>query len=411
MSNRRQRIEQHPLWIAMESAAQSLGGLDTPGDVSIRGAIDEMQSFLTTARALRTGIDADLAPIAALDTAHNQFSNVSSSLVNYSANPAQPQYLTQAVAYLENVRPHLAGLPRTIGSPAARGAVTRALHEFHDELEASRAQLAVQLETSLDAAKAREDALSENATSLHTALTELEARIGADESRLSDALTSNNETFNAGQTTREGTFKMWLRDQESTFAQLAEPHLSTIKSAATGAEADHDVVSSLRTSTVDMANLASGDILSGQFERHSKAERNASYFAYGLGLLATVAGVLVLLFAFGQVTQALPWQSLVLKLSITGGLGGLAAVGFRYGGKATQRATSFKRQELELRALGPFLAEVNGSEEAKIAFVKRAFGRAWDEGGVSTGTDSADVLSTLTDLVKALTRREPASPD
>ncbi|OJU39919.1 MAG: hypothetical protein BGN97_13925 [Microbacterium sp. 69-10] len=193
-----------------------------------------------------------------------------------------------------------------------------------------------------------------------------------------------------------------MQEQEAKFDQLAQPHLTTISEAAAMAEVDRDAVSALRATTEDLASIAGGDILAGQFQEHSAAERKAAYVAYAIGLAATIGGVIVLLFAFGHATDPLPWQILALKLSITAGIGGIATVAFRFGSKATQRATSFKRQELELRALGPFLANVDGAEAAKIAFAKRAFGHAWEGTATTQSQAPEDVLSKVVDLVKVL---------
>lgn len=405
MSARSDWIEQHPLWAALDSASGVVGSLDVPSDPANRELIDELQRFLAAARALKKSIDPALAADSALNQANAQLTAVANSINNFASKPGHPPYLAQAVAQLDPVRLHLNSLPRTLGNPAARAAVTRALRDYQDDLEASRAALSGRLDEVIGASEAREVAVVQQMSDINRQLAALETRIGNDESRLSDALTATNETFNSAQTARVNDFRKWLIAQETSFGKLAEPHLESLQASAAAAEANLAEIAALRDSTVGMAHLASGDILAGQFKSHARSERLSAYIAYGIGLVASVSAILVLLFAFGRVTESLPWQAVALKLSITAILGGVVTVAFRYAGKAIGRSTSFKRQELELRALGPFLAEVSGAEAAKVEFVKRAFGRAWDPG---TSTPEPDQLENLVKFVAVV--RDLAKP-
>jgi hypothetical protein len=71
-------------------------------------------------------------------------------------------------------------------------------------------------------------------------------------------------------------------------------------------------------------------------------------------------------------------------------------VAFQFGSHALTRANTNKRIELELRAIGPFLADVDDEEavkKAKIAFMGRMFGRAWDENRSAESGAPADSLT------------------
>lgn len=67
-----------------------------------------------------------------------------------------------------------------------------------------------------------------------------------------------------------------------------------------------------------------------------------------------------------------------------------------------RRATSFKRQEFELRALQPSLHGVGKSDDAKVAFITRSFGHAWANGTSGT-TATEDSSAQPTELIKLAT--------
>lgn len=97
-------------------------------------------------------------------------------------------------------------------------------------------------------------------------------------------------------------------------------------------------------------------------------------------LLETVSGL--------AVDAHVSWQYVALKLGVTLTAAAAATVAFQFGSRLVNRSHSGKRAALELKAIGPFLADVDDEElvrRAKISFVERMFGRAWD---VEPGTDS-----------------------
>jgi hypothetical protein len=67
--------------------------------------------------------------------------------------------------------------------------------------------------------------------------------------------------------------------------------------------------------------------------------------------------------------------------------------------------------ELELRAIGPFFADIEDPEalkEAKRAFVERSFGRGWGDTSSDKQLSSADtstLLRELVEIVKTVTSR------
>ena len=81
-------------------------------------------------------------------------------------------------------------------------------------------------------------------------------------------------------------------------------------------------------------------------------------------------------------------------------------VAFQFGTTALNRASTNKRVQLELGTIGTFLADVGDEEavqEAKLAFVNRMFGRAWDDAKSTPPMDdnlNASALSKVADVLR-----------
>ena len=393
------------LWSDLEETSHVLESIDALGDTAVSARLDEVRELLAFTKSFKESDDFMLFSPTMVSQPHADWVTIRDQLTTYKSSPVSySNYLDSAVVHLNQTRDHLALWPRAQGSPAARAALTRGINSYRDALAASREALKTKLEDIVAAAEVRESNLKKEIELLETQLAlasasveKLDARITKDEIRLDTALTTNNETFITGQSTREKSFKEWLSEQETDFGDLAKPHVDSVIRAATVAAEHLAVVTKLRTSTVDMSNLAAGDILADQYAAYAQSERKSSYIAYAFGALAALGSIAIILIAFGWIASGIDWPTVVLKLGLTAAAGGVAAVAFRFGGQAVRRATSFKREELELRALQPFLEDVEGADEAKTAFLERAFGHAWAE--TATGKSEPEMNDALLKLL------------
>jgi len=410
-----EKFDAHPIWSLLDSLLELLTHIDAQGDAEVSRRLDEVRELATYTKSFASSEERHLFSSSMLNDGVSAWQTVSNHLEYFESNPAgYATYLDVAVEQLDSARDVLSRWPLPKGNPATRAALTRALNEYRAAIDSSRAALADGLIAQADEANARERDLAAQIHELQNqiqqktrALDKLESRIIKDEARLDAALTSNNEAFNTGQSAKEQAFKDWLRNQEHQFADLAQPHLQNITEAASTAEEALVEVKSLRKSTVDMSQLAAGDILADQYASYAQSERVTSYWAYGIGIFAAIGSIAIILFAFGWVRGVTEWETVVLKLALTAAAGSIAAVAFRFGGQATRRATSFKRQELELRALQPFLKDVEGADSAKTSFLERAFGHAWTEstGGKSEPEMNDALLKLLTTAMQEVGKR------
>lgn len=376
----------HALWKTLREVETNLTRVDELGDAVVSAELDDLRQLRAFFVAFSETDQLFLVRSQLLDELNAAWSQVDTSLQNYLQNPSgHRQHLDNALgSYLDGVRTYVNQIPRPEESSTKKAAATRAANAYLEQLDEARRLLSEQIAV----LKSERDQLVEKHNSeiegMNNLVTDLKAQISAlgsqiesDKTRISTALTESNEAFLKAQSDRQERFGRWLEEQEEGFTDAARPHIESIIEADEEAEAALAEVKELRTSVVDMSNLATGDILGDEYRKSARWDRVAGYLGYVVGAIAGAAGVWILLNAFGDVQSGLEWPQVALKLGLTTGIGGVAAVAFRFGGQSLSRATAFKRQELELRALTPFLHGVQGSDEAKLEFVRQAFGRAW----------------------------------
>ncbi|MDJ0314593.1 hypothetical protein [Arthrobacter sp. H35-D1] len=411
-------FQNHSLWETLAAVSRVLSEIDGLADVAVSSSLEEIRHLRAHSEALVETDQTFLIGQSAVDSLDSAWGQVNTSLNNYLQSPASHlQHLENAKGgYLDSVRSALTQFPRAEEAGAKKAASTRAASAYVEQVETARVLLDKQIEE-LRAEQERmtlvhaED-LERFRSSVQEAeehLERLTTRIGEGESRLSTALTETNDAFIKAQTDRQDRFGKWLEQQEQELLEQAKPHLDSIIDADDKAEAALEKVESLRTSVVGMSNLAAGDILGDQYKKSARWDRIAGYVGYGVGILAGIAGVYLILFAFGNIETGLSWPQVALKLGMTAGIGGIATVAFRFGGHSLFRATAFKRQELELRAMTPFLQDVEGADDAKLAFVKQAFGRAWiaeqkSEDASQDSTAQADLVKLLQTAIEAFSK-------
>lgn len=409
----------HPLWKMLRDVGSKISKIDELGDSEVSALLEELRLVRAYNESLGETDQTFLVTPQLLDELNNAWKQVSTGLNNYIQNPTgHRSHLDNARnGYLDQARNVLLRFPRPEESSAKKAASTRAATAYVKQIDEARHLLEVQIES---LKKEREDLLSVHQKSVDELTTSIESlrseakalssRISDDENRISTALTESNEAFNKSQTDRQERFSKWLEQQEDAFLEEARPQHENIMAASESASKALSEVEALRTSVVDMANLASGDILGDAYKKSARWDRIAGYIGYAVGVLAGAAGVLVVLHAFGEVEAGISWPLVALKLGLTTGIGGVAAVAFRFGGQALSRATAFKRQELELRALTPFLQGVTGADEAKLTFVRQAFGKAWSVESKNEKTDDSDspdlikLVQTAVDLATKATK-------
>jgi hypothetical protein len=345
-------------------------------------------------------------------------------------NARNAGHLTQATQNAQQTLIHIAKWPKQINRNAAAASATSAFKAYTDSLEGAIEELQQSLAQTLESSETQRklweqevtDLKREAATSqkeLASALSGLEqereqlrALLTRNTTAFNDSQTKRSADFDAAQETRSEKFSKWLGDQEAHFADLVKPHVHGIEVMLQKAQDDSAAVDELRHSTETLAGMTSSEILSKKYGAFAKQERRWGLIAYLFGFIALGLGAWFIWDAVGSVnpSEGVSWSFTVLKIGISTLIVGGATMAFRLGSRFLHSSNASKRIELELHSIGPFLADVSQADAidaAKLAFVEKTFGRTWESSENRADPDkTTDQLSTIVDLVNAITKRE-----
>jgi hypothetical protein len=405
----------HPLWEAINNFEAALTQAEEQGESESDAGppLDRLRYLLATIKSHQGPTDTAPYANATLTATQNALTNVQSELQNYASN-GNIGHLTNADSYGDAVLQTLGTWP---SSSLKGGAAVQASKVFQEYRTAAEAALATVRDAN-DALQTKLTSQKEEAgraiESLKADVAELSTKISQDETRLDTALTTNNEAFTTAQSARDDSFKEWLETKGEGFKEGAQPHLEALEKLQTDAQQVYDKIDSLRDGTEKVAGLASADLLAGKFQTYAKEQWDAGIKAVVTGFLALAAGLCFVIWTLHSIgtNDAVSWQYTALKLGATLTIVGAAAVAFRLGSQFLSRSAKSKRLELELRAIGPFFADVDDAEalkEAKKDFVARSFGKGWDtnetDGELSKG-QMATLIQQLGDLARTLANRQ-----
>lgn len=210
-------------------------------------------------------------------------------------------------------------------------------------------------------------------------------------------------------TERERRFADWLTEQEAEFTRIADGHLSQAKASVEQSAQARDEIEDLKRQTERVASAATSAILARDYGAYSTREWWSGVVAYLLGFLALVGAAIFLFRVVSAVTaeERISWQFVTLKFGVAASVVGAASVAFQLGGRFLTRAAKNKRVELELRAIGPILADIEDSavvQKAKIEFVAKMFGNAWNDDGADAGREELVRRGDLADFASQIVR-------
>lgn len=221
----------------------------------------------------------------------------------------------------------------------------------------------------------------------------LTAKITQDETRLDAALTTNNDAFTKKQTDRDERFASWLEEQGKALQHLASKDLKVIQDHRTSADNALQAIDQLRDDTQTVAGLAAGDQVARGYKRYSLRQWVAGLISYGVGFAFLATGVVLVIRTIKGIDPGddISWQFTMLKLGLTASAVFAAVIAFRLGSHLLAEASTAKRFELELKALGPLFphdTEQDTLKTVKKDLIERSFGQGW-----STNEKSKEVMS------------------
>lgn len=411
---RRTDFETHGLWQTLQACETTL--TDSVEWLSEEAAPDIGQVRWVVATLRSHDDPSDTAPYArsVLDAIQNSLGQVGGAIDQVKANESGT-FLANAAPYIDQLTQQVATLPPVTNRDPARTA-GRTFVDYREAVEASlealrreNADLAAKVEERSAAGTALETSHAAEVSRLTSEVAALEERITTDEERLRKELTNTNEAFNAKQTEREERFNEWLDEQATALDGRALADLTQIVKLKADATAHLAEIRELHDSVEKTSSKAAGAILAKDYGSYSTREWVSGVIAYVLGfaLLVVLAVYLIHTVAGVSKDEDVSWQYVALKLGLSITAIAASGVAFQFGSHALGRANTNKRVQLELGTIGTFLADVedeNAVKQAKVDFVTRMFGRAWDEKGVASPSDKAVDQSTVAKLVDTVQR-------
>lgn len=409
---RQPAFDEHPIWASLNSLQASLDKADDRSEPEAAEPLDAVRYLAALIRSHQEPNDTAPYSSASLQAVNSHLPNLINEVNNYVSNGN--------VGHIQNAEKHadaalnlLGSWPSSLLKGGAAAQANRVFTEYRDDATEA-IQALRQANAGLREAAAKQKHESDAALqALKAEINDLSAKIKQDEARLDQALTTTNEAFTAKQSEREEKFRDFVAEQGRQLEGLAGEHLQTLKNLVKDSRNAYNQVDELREGTEKVAGLASADILAGKFEAYSKQQWRWGVGANGLGFVALAIGLYVIAATLSSVgsDESISWQYTTLKLGVTLTIVAASAVAFRLGAIFLSRSSTNKRMELELRAIGPFFADIDDPEavrDAKRAFVERTFGSPRGEvvaDGQISSSDLASLVRELMEIVKTVTTR------
>ncbi|WP_134738512.1 hypothetical protein [Nocardioides sp. 503] len=409
-------FEAHPIWASVHQLNDLLQQAEQKATAGSEPALVDLRYFVSLIKSHADPADAAPYSATALSAVNGNLPNITNELSNFIAND-NVGHLTNAQTYADQVLQLLGAWPVAPLKGGAAAQANKIFTEYRDAAEEALSNIRdsnVALQDNLRDQQATHEAA---VAALRVEIANLSTKITADEARLDVALTNNNEAFTTKQTEREEKFNEFVQEQGLALKHLAIKDLNAIQEAVQQADARYKEIDALREGTEKVAGLASADILAGKYKEYSDQQWRWGVGANILGFLTLALGVWLIVRTVSKVSadEDITWQYTGLKLGVTLTIVAASAVAFRLGGVFLSRSSSNKRMELELRAIGPFFADIDDEDavrDAKKAFVERSFGQGGGGGKFMdsshlSATDTASLLREIRELAKAVASKTP----
>lgn len=383
----------HSLWVAV---ASTMGTISTALPPDPPWEIERVQALGAHIASFKEA-PKELFSAAMLSSVEGVWTNLHNSVSNYAGSSGS-NYLPQISQYCDQVLSSLSQWPYPFTRALKGAAANEAYRTLVDQALSATAEAGRTVEGLRSAISVGETDLM----ALRQKITDLAAVIDSQTLAIREAATTQTTAFNAAQTERTSSFESWLvernRDHESSEAAA--------QAVLRGMEALH-------AKTEKVAGAATSAVLARDFGSYSNREFWSAVLAFVVGILAILGAGAYLLWAMSSLgpEQNATWQWVTMKFGVTATIVGGASVAIALGNKFLRNASGNKRVELELRAIGPFLADVDDDEAArkvKLDFVDRVFGHAWETPANDADADiNVNALTKVTESFARFAQRAP----
>jgi len=430
----RSDFDNHPLWALLNDVEKQLATIaeqndpaETPDIERIRFQIDHVRGF----RHL-VPLYVSLFSPSMLESTQAQWAPVSNHLASrIQAGLGSPGFVASAATEAENALVSLGPWPR----PYAKGAQVNQMNTLFEglmeeqrksieRLVTKHEEFAKQIEDFGTDVGAKRDEAVAKAAEITTELTNLETQIDADKTVITDAVAAAEKSVKDLTEVNTTQFTAWKKEREQEFKSDFDPLRTEITTKLESANTEYDDLLHAKDQYQKLVSKVAGHEVASNFEAEAKWGRAAGITLYAIGVAAIIGGgvplaMLLVGHTAGGITGSDYWAEITLRIAIGLLAASAATVLIRLGGRFIGSSNSAKRMELELKAIGPFLANVQDQEKidkAMIDLVDRAFGKAYVDQSASKGTNASEAdtddpaalelakqtLGVMQDLVKRL---------
>jgi len=416
----RSDFEGHPLWSALNQAEElsdSVRALGFPEDLAPLSRVATQAAYARSFRPM-AGTRVEFFTPAMLDNVRNVWDQVVATLQSRLNNPNNTAISEQAATQAESALMHMAPWPRHYGRG---GEVTQMETVFQDLLEAQRKAIEAlnqnhkSLESEVETFRADVKNASAEATNhmadLSRSAADALSTVESQKQRIDEVVKSGLNAVSEVKRENQASWDTWSADREAEFAERFDPFQKGIEQDLEEAQS---MLATLRAKHHEYDRLVgaiAADEIASDFKKESRWGRITGivFYVFGFLFLAAAAVPLALLLTDPTVEEggAPNWGKIVVRVSIGVLAGSAATIAFRLGGRLITNANGAKRMELEMRSVGPFLANVDEKAEVDktlLQLVDRAFGKVYGESPRSDEKDETIPLSLLTQLGNFLSK-------
>lgn len=426
----RSDFDNHALWGVLDSIDEQLALIVEDHQPQELASVERIKTQMAYVR----GFDVVASTRAAffhpamLESVLAVWTQVSSYLGTRTGNGiGYETYLVQAADHAETGLLSMAAWPRPYGKG---GEVKQMDTLFEKLLEAQRtsidalagehASLRAEITNHTDAIEAKRDEVAAELAGAQNSLAALESTVEAQKTEVSDAVAQAQETADGLVEANSAAFSAWTAEREEAFKDdFSELH-SAITDRLKAANEEYDELISAKQKYTKLVSAIAADEVASQFEVEARWGRRTGTWFYILGFVLLVVAAVPLVWALFEGIKttdgSVNWSAIIVRLAIGVLAGSAATVAIRLGGRLINNGNAIKRMELELRAIGPFLANVTEKpkvDDAFIDLVTKAFGNTYADTNSTGGKDSQDdnipvtSVAQILDLVQKVGRVSP----
>jgi len=278
-----------------------------------------------------------------------------------------------------------------------------------DALDGEHTKLRGEMVAYDEQVEAKRDQVNAALTDVETNLTTLASTIEEQKSELETALSDAESAVKALTAKNDLAYDEWRVAREAAFAEDFTPLSDQIRQKLTAADAEYEELLNAKAKYTKLVSAIAADEVASQFEIEARWGRTAGnrFYIVGFSLLIVAAIPLVfLLFDTNKTADGfVNWSAIIVRIGIGVLAGSAATVAIRLGSRLINNANAIKRMELELRAIGPFLANVSEKPKVDGAFidlVAKAFGNTYAETTSTGGKDAPDDKVSVTAVTQLL---------